>query len=158
MAITNGHGDRYPPEAAGLIETLPRRVAPSQNERTVGAVRLDAGGEIPEISSESHRDWGLAKAARQRLGQLGIKTQLLHFHVEMKVAALIADTGQTHAEVALNYTPCGYERQRRLPKTCHRLLERFLPEGHSLTIYGTTQDNEPFRHTYTGKGPQWTRP
>ncbi|WP_184724675.1 DddA-like double-stranded DNA deaminase toxin [Saccharopolyspora phatthalungensis] len=55
-------------------------------------------------------------------------------------------------EVAINYTPCGYERQRRLPNTCHRVLDRFLPEGYSLTVYGTDQNNQPFRHTYRGRG------
>ncbi|MBB5153620.1 hypothetical protein [Saccharopolyspora phatthalungensis] len=38
--ISNFHGDAYPPEAAGLIEQLPKRVTPNNNERTVGVARL----------------------------------------------------------------------------------------------------------------------
>ncbi|SDZ53570.1 SCP1.201-like deaminase [Saccharopolyspora shandongensis] len=69
----------------------------------------------------------------------------------MKLAAIMIDTRQTEAELAINYTPCGVEQQRAMLDVCHRVLEEFLPIGYTLIVYGTTQSNEPFRHTYRGR-------
>lgn len=147
--ITNHHGDAYPPEAAGLIEQLPPRVTPGAGNRTVGVIRL-GDRLIPPMSSGEHPFW--SPKVTDRLDSMGIKADFLAAHVEMQLAEMMRDTSTANAEVAINYTPCGYERQRALPDTCHRVLEDYLPEGYNLTVYGTDRNNQPFRHTYRGRG------
>ncbi|WP_184724352.1 DddA-like double-stranded DNA deaminase toxin [Saccharopolyspora phatthalungensis] len=37
------------------------------------------------------------------------------------------------------------------PSGCDQVVERFLPNGYTLTVHGTTQDGKPFSKTYKGK-------
>ncbi|TCO49834.1 nucleic acid/nucleotide deaminase of polymorphic system toxin [Actinocrispum wychmicini] len=144
-SITNSHGDSYPPQAAGLVENLPQRVTPSAQERTVGVTRI-GDRVLPPIMSGY--DPVFSELACRRLAAIGIDPAMLKSHVEVKLAALMIDTGQTQATVAINYTPCGFEVRRFAPDTCHRVLDDMLPPGYTLTVYGTTQDNAPFEWTY----------
>ncbi|GAA0651025.1 hypothetical protein GCM10010174_88420 [Kutzneria viridogrisea] len=144
-AVTNGHGDRYPPEAAGLAETLPPRVVPRTGQRTVGVPRI-AGTVAPPISSGYDPD--LSPAVNRRLTQMGIDSDFLDAHVETKIAAKMIETGQRDVEVCVNYVPCGIETQRSWPDVCDKILDEFLPIGYTLRVYGTTKDNQPFKRTY----------
>jgi hypothetical protein len=144
-SVTNSHGDRYPAHAAGLVEHLPPRVTPAAQQRTVGVARL--GDRIlPAFISGYDPMW--SEQARHRLEQIAVSPDILQSHVEIKLVALMIDTGQTHAQIAVNYTPCGVEVRRFAPDTCHRVLDDMLPVGYTLTVHGTTQDNQPFTWTY----------
>jgi SCP1.201-like deaminase len=143
--ITNAHGDRYPQEAGALVAQLPKRVTPGAQERTVGVARM-GDRELPEMSSGYDPVW--SRAAEKHLESLGVNPERLQHHVEVKLVAMMIDTRQPHAEVAINYTPCGVEIQRLRPDTCDKVLGDLLPAGYTVTVYGTTQDNKPFRRTY----------
>lgn len=65
---------------------------------------------------------------------------------------MMIDTQQHHATVAINYTPCGVETRPRDPNACDKALGEYLPAGYTLTVYGTTQDNQPFSREYQGRG------
>jgi hypothetical protein len=148
--FTNEHGDRYPPEAAGLAKRLPKRVVPRTGDRTVGAVARN-GQYLMTIESGSDRA-GLVKDAEVLLQSMGIEPKLLGYHVEIKLATfmLLRKPYLTDLEVAINYTPCGVERQMELADVCDKVLTRLFPSDgdRSLTVYGTYQNNAPFRKHY----------
>lgn len=75
---------------------------------------------------------------------------LLSSHVEMKVAASMLQRGKQHSELVINHAPCGSQPHQQY-SGCDQELERFLPEGRSLTVHGTTQQGKWFSHTYHGK-------
>lgn len=143
--LTNRHGDRYPPEAAGLAENLPARVVPRTGQRTVGVPRI-AGKAAPPVSSGY--DPVLSPAVTRRLTEMGVDSEFLDGHVEPKVAAKMIQTGQKDVELCINNVPCGIEVQRTWPDVCDKILDRFLPAGYTLRVYGTTKDNQPFKRTY----------
>jgi Double-stranded DNA deaminase toxin A len=144
-AITNRHGNRYPPVAAGLADNLPARVVPRTGQRTVGVPRI-AGQVAAPI--EAGYDPALSPAVNRRLAQMGIASEFLDAHVEMKIGAKMIQTGQRDVEVCINNVPCGIEVQRTWPDVCDKILDEFLPAGYTLRVYGTTKDNQPFTRTY----------
>jgi hypothetical protein len=137
--------DRYPSAAGTLALNLPKRVTPSRQERTVGIAQL-GNYQLPPISSGYDSHW--SPLAEQRLEAIGVAPDRLKFHVEIKLVAMMIETRQTRAEIAINYTPCGVETQQFRPDTCDKVLDDMLPPGYTLTVYGTTQNNEPFERTY----------
>ena len=54
--VVNSQGDRYPPEATGLVEQLPKRVIPNNGERTVGVAKL-GDRPLPPIESGYDPVW-----------------------------------------------------------------------------------------------------
>ncbi len=74
---------------------------------------------------------------------------MLSSHVEMKVAASMLSRGRTHSELVINHAPCGSQHDQA--RACHQAVEQFLPDGHSLTVRGTTQRGKPFSRIYHGK-------
>ena len=144
-AVTNRHGDRYPPEAAGLVENLPPRVVSRAGDRTVGVPRVAGRAAAP---IESGYDPELSEAISARLAELGVRQTYLRFHAELKVAQMMIRTGHQDVELAINNVPCGIETQRNWADTCDKVLDRYLPAGYRLTVYGTTRDNVPWRRTY----------
>jgi hypothetical protein len=150
-AVTNQHGDRYPPGAAGLVEHLPPRVVARSGDRTVGVPRV-AGKAASPISSGYDPD--LSEAITVRLSELGIRSTYLRFHTEMKVAQMMIRTGHRVVELAINNVACGIEGQKNWPDSCDKVLDQFLPPGFRLTVFGTTRDNRPWRKTYGTGGEQ----
>lgn len=144
-AVTNRHGDRYPSEAAGLVENLPPRVVSGAGDRTVGVPRV---GGRPAAPIESGYDPELSEAISARLAELGVRDTYLRFHTELKVAQMMVQTGHQEVELAINNVPCGIETQRNWADTCDKVLDRYLPAGSRLTVYGTTRDNRPWRRIY----------
>lgn len=142
-------GDRYPPAADYAAPMLPGRVVPGADQRTVGIARI-GGRQLPPMNSGWDPVW--SAAVQRRAAELDVNGDFLAVHVEMKIAAMMIDTRTSCAELTINYTPCGVEQLRWRPDVCHKVLEFFLPAGYSLTVYGTTQDNQPFAHAYRGRG------
>ncbi|HEX5405448.1 MAG TPA: DddA-like double-stranded DNA deaminase toxin [Pseudonocardiaceae bacterium] len=98
----------------------------------------------------SGRDGTWTPDIRRRPAELGIRTTLrLENHVEMKVAQLMIQLGERDGQVVINHAPCGSQRPMR--SGCHQVLARYLPQGYTLTVYGTTRDGLPFSHTYEGR-------
>jgi hypothetical protein len=139
---------RYPTAAAWAVPDLPRRVREGvPNERTIGRV-LVGGRDLHTMTSGRDGTW--TPEIRNRLAKLGIRTMLrLENHVEMKVAQLMIQLGERAGEVVINHAPCGSQRPMR--SGCHQVLARYLPQGYTLTVHGTTQAGLPFSHTYKGQ-------
>ncbi|RBM15243.1 hypothetical protein DI005_28385 [Prauserella sp. PE36] len=139
-------GSRYPTEAAWCVDMLPRRVRAGQAvDRTVGY----ADGSLVPLTSGQDGTW--TPAIRQRLTELGFPIQTvrrLGNHVELKAAAKMLLEGRKHSEVTINNEPC--RARGRMLLGCQEVLPRYLPEGHTLTVHGTTQRGEPFTETYEG--------
>lgn len=96
---------------------------------------------------------GWSASVSQRLQALGLMLpRFMHAHAEMKLAALMVDTGAGEGTVTINNVPCG--SQTGQSPGCHQTLERFLPGGYALTVRGTTEQGEPFAHTYHGRAAQ----
>ncbi|GAB3167510.1 hypothetical protein GCM10027258_92960 [Amycolatopsis stemonae] len=148
--FTNEHGDSYPPEAADLAARLPPRVTPGANERT-HAVARSGGTILPTVTSGAD---SLTDATERLLRDHGCtqkQAEYLKYHAEIKVAELtLRRDDMTDVEVAINYTPCGVERQQEFAATCDKLLNRIFPRHgpRSLTVYGTYQDNRPYKTRY----------
>ncbi|SFW12914.1 SCP1.201-like deaminase [Amycolatopsis australiensis] len=148
--FTNSHGDSYPREAADLAARLPARVTPGASERTHAVAR--SGGTIfPTVTSGAD---SLTDATERLLREHGCtekQAEYLKYHAEIKVAELVLRRDDlTDVEVAINYTPCGVERQQEFAATCDKLLNRIFPRhgARSLTVYGTYQDNRPYKTRY----------
>ncbi|MCP2255217.1 SCP1.201-like deaminase [Prauserella aidingensis] len=144
--VTAADGSRYPAAAGWCADMLPRRVREGQaGERTTGY----ADGSLTPFRSGNDDTW--SPAIRQRIVELGLPARRASFlasHVEMKVATMMITTGRRHSELVINHVPCG--SQPRQASGCHQYLARYLPEGYSLTVRGTTQDGTPYSHTYEG--------
>ncbi|QIZ33485.1 DddA-like double-stranded DNA deaminase toxin [Saccharopolyspora sp. ASAGF58] len=140
-------GSEYPGAAAWAVdEGLPPRVQRGAGSPTVGYVRVN--GLPTRVQSGAD---GFSDTVDQRLREIGVRRPFdLRRHVEMKIAAMMTRTGDQHQEVVINHAPCGSEPGQT--RGCHDMLERFLPRGRSMTVYGTTADGKPFSHTYHGKG------
>lgn len=139
-------GSEYPAEAGADVVNLPPRVQARSNQRTVGQVTLN-GRPVGEIRSGNDA-W--SASVSRRLEALGLVLQrAMHAHTEMKLAAMMVDTGATEGTVTINNVPCGSQAQQ-VPG-CHQTLERFLRSGSTLTVRGTTEQGEPFAHTYRGR-------
>ncbi len=69
-------------------------------------------------------------------------------HAELKLAAHMRANGIRHATIVINHVPC------KLDFGCEALLGVLLPEGYSLTVYGTDGYHRTFKG---GKRPPWLR-
>ncbi|MGW5789130.1 DddA-like double-stranded DNA deaminase toxin [Saccharopolyspora sp. NPDC003752] len=145
--VTAKDGSQYPPEAGAVVDVLPRRVREGKaREKTVGFVD---GLVTSSFVSGIDQTWTPAVLARAR--EVGISRHFARFvssHVEMKVAAMMTQTGKQHSELVINHVPCG--SQPTQPPGCDQVIERFLPKGFTLTVHGTTQAGRPFSKTYRG--------
>jgi hypothetical protein len=152
MAVTNRHGDRYPPGANNPDALPPRVTRRDLRSPMTGIVTID-GREMGELGATRHDPW--AEQARERMTALGILPYVidaLYNHVEVKVVMAMIAMGARHGEVTINNSPCG--SQPYPPFGCHQQLAELLPAGRTLTVYGTTADGEPFERTYRGKATQ----
>jgi hypothetical protein len=53
------------------------------------------------------------------------------------------------AEITINNTPCGVERFQKFRAVCEKVLEETATRnGMTLTVYGTYQDNRPYKRRY----------
>ncbi|SFD93463.1 SCP1.201-like deaminase [Actinopolyspora alba] len=148
--IKSPHGDSYPPRAAGLAEHLDKRVTSGVGEKTMGVGRFgDDGPPLPPMHSGMSKHY--SQIIRERLKSAGLNPKWVDGHVEANFAALMIDGKQPHGELAINNVPCGIERQRSFPNTCDKALPCLLPEGYSLTVYGSRQDGSTFTKTYRGR-------
>lgn len=140
-------GSRYPAAAAWCVDELPRRVRELQpREKTIGYV----DGALIPFTSGIDGTW--SPSIVRRLTELGVrrlKADYLRAHVEMKVATMMIQEGRRHSELTINHVPCGSQPRQR--NGCHQILELYLPRGCTLTVHGTTQQGEPFSHTYRGR-------
>ncbi|SDP87360.1 SCP1.201-like deaminase [Actinopolyspora xinjiangensis] len=149
--VKSPHGDSYPPQAAGLAEHLDKRVIPGVGEKTMGVGRFGEDGHpLPPMRSGMSEHY--SQIIRERLKRAGVNPRWVDGHVEANFAALMIDSAQPHGELAINNVPCGIERQRNFPNTCDKALPSLLPEGYSLTVYGSGQDGSTFTKTYRGQG------
>jgi hypothetical protein len=151
----NPHGDNYPPEAAIMAAALPKRVKPSTGDQTIAIVRVN-GRIIPGTSSGGREavDQSVADAAMllRRLGFDGRTVNFLKTHAEIKVLARLQQFGVRHAEVTINNTPCGVESFPNFRAVCDKVLEGTTTRlGMTLTVYGSYQDNRPYKRTYGGQ-------
>ncbi|GAA4879955.1 DddA-like double-stranded DNA deaminase toxin [Saccharopolyspora cebuensis] len=139
-------GSEYPADAAADVVNLPARVEPRSGQRTVGQVTLN-GRPVGEMRSGNDA-WSASVSTR--LKRLGIALpRIMHAHAEMKLAAMMIDTGIAEGMITINNAPCG--SQPGQTPGCHQTLERFLPDGSTLTVRGTTEQGKPFSQTYRGK-------
>lgn len=140
-------GSKYPPDAAWAADIMPPRVKTGQpNQKTIGY----ADRELNQpFTSGNDQEW--SPRVQQRLRERGIPLDMarrLKSHVELKVAARMIERGQTHSELVINHVPCG--SQQGTTGGCHAALDKFLPEGTTLTVHGTTPQGTPYSHTYRG--------
>ncbi|TDD34650.1 DddA-like double-stranded DNA deaminase toxin [Saccharopolyspora elongata] len=146
--VTAKDGSQCPPEAGAVVDVLPRRVREGEaGEKTVGFVD---GSVTDKFVSGRDQTWTRSILARAR--EVGLPPHLARFvssHVEMKVAAMMTQTGKQHCELVINHVPCG--SQPAQPPGCDQAIERFLPKGYTLTVHGTTQASRPFSKTYRGQ-------
>ncbi|SFT60115.1 SCP1.201-like deaminase [Actinopolyspora lacussalsi subsp. righensis] len=138
-------GSEYPPEAAWVADTLPRRVRPG--DKTVGY----ANGSFTDrfVSGVDHVWTPHIQERARGLGMSRWVIKALSSHVEMKVASMMIQRGQRNAEVVINNVPCGSRADQ--PPGCAQALERFLPGESTLTVHGTTEAGEPFTQRYEGR-------
>ncbi|NYH79911.1 hypothetical protein FHR84_003260 [Actinopolyspora biskrensis] len=137
---------RYPIEAQWARPLLEPRVVVGSGRPTIGQAKIN-GRHIGEM--RSGRD-GLSERVDERVRAVGIRTRRqLGNHVEMKLASLLIDSQARHGEIVINNAPCGTEPGAFAG--CDQHLERFLPSGYSLTVYGTTAQGRKFAQTYHGK-------
>lgn len=137
-------GSEYPAAAAWAVPELPARVQ-GKRDKTVGRIKINDRA-LP-VPVESGMDTWSGHAG-ERMRALGIP-EYLRSHVEMKLAALMINTGAQHGEAVINHAPCGSEPSAR--GGCHASLEQFIPRGHSLTVHGTTAQGRAFTSTYRGR-------
>lgn len=148
--FTNKHRDCYPPEAADLAERLPKRVMPDSGEKTHAVARW-GDKALPTVISGHGELADYAKHLLLTHGCTDDEANFLKSHAEIKVVELVLRRAyMTDVEVAINYTPCGIEKQQDYKATCDKLLGRIFPvDGdRSLTVYGTDQDNQPYKKRY----------
>jgi hypothetical protein len=110
------------------------------------------GRDIPGVIGASRSDaW--TEMARDHMTKLGFPLRRIAFlsnHVEVKAVVMMLQNHAREGAVTINHAPCGSEPDSRTRLGCHQSLSALLPAGHTLTVYGTTQNGEPFEHTYEG--------
>ncbi|WP_139273997.1 DddA-like double-stranded DNA deaminase toxin [Saccharopolyspora flava] len=146
-SMTAPDGSRYPRAVGWAVDVMPRRVREGQGDRTVGY----ADGAVGQPFTSGH-DQTWTPLILERARAVGLPARfagLLGSHVEMKVATAMIQRGRRHSELVINHVPCGSQAGQR--PGCHQALEKYLPEGHTLTVHGTTQGGEPYSHTYHGR-------
>lgn len=140
-------GSEYPAAASWAAGEFLRRVRENQGDQTTGYVD---GSLVEQFTSGNDGTW--TPYVRERGRALGVPEAIMErlaSHVELKAAARMIQRGQQHSELVINHVPCGSQPHQR--PGCHQAVERFLPEGHSLTVHGTTQQGKPYSHTYRGQ-------
>ncbi|MEV5542775.1 DddA-like double-stranded DNA deaminase toxin [Saccharopolyspora shandongensis] len=124
--VTAKDGSQYPPEAGAVIDVLPRRVQEGKaREKAVGFVD---GSATSSFVSGIDQTW--TPSILTRADEVGISPRLAEFvssHVEMKVAAMMMQTGKQHSELVINHVPCGSQPGKK--RGCDQVLERFLPKS-----------------------------
>ena len=146
QVIAGPDGSRYPEQAAWCADVLPPRVKRGAQQRTVGY----ADGSYNRFTSG--RDGTYSPQIRQGLIDAGFypdSADFLSSHVEMKAATDMIMQGKSESELVINNRPC--QAAGPMLPGCDEALERYLPEGYTLTVHGTTQEGEPFTRVYRGK-------
>jgi hypothetical protein len=108
--------------------------------------------DFPDLVGASKFDeW--TRVAADRMAELGAPRGLVKFlahHVEVKAVMMMISNYARRGSVTINHAPCGSEPDSKTKFGCHQYLPELLPAGRTLTVYGTTQNGEPFEHTYEG--------
>ncbi|WP_367133629.1 DddA-like double-stranded DNA deaminase toxin [Saccharothrix sp. HUAS TT1] len=133
-----------------IRRTLPPPVVIGSGQKTAGRWINSADGTTEPVMSGFDPRSALVQS---RLARMGLPTGTRRSgDVEMKVAAHMAASGITHAEVVINNTPC-----RNFPDSCDTLIPILLPEGSTLTIHGQSPNGTRFQKRYTGGAEPWWR-
>jgi hypothetical protein len=103
----------------------------------------DAPSDLQPIVSGRKDD--LYEQTDRYLAENGMERYSIASHVETKLAVHMATTGMMNATVTINHTPCEGDLG------CDTLLPQVLPEGATLTVYGTKADGGHTVKTYTGR-------
>ncbi len=144
QATTSPMSSSEPPEVAAARAELPPPVVKGTRTRTYGEWSSnDAPGDRQSITSGTRDDF---YADTQRyLQENGMGQTVIGSHVETKIAVHMRHEGIRDVTVVINHQPC------EGPLGCDTLLPRVLPEGSTLTVYGTAQDGTHTKHTYRGR-------
>jgi hypothetical protein len=139
---------RKPPEEPADVKAaraqLPPPVVKGTGAKTHGRwTSPDAPGDLQPIVSGRKDD--LYGQTDRYLAEKGMERYSIASHVETKLAVHMATTGMTSATVTINHTPCEGDL------SCDTLLPQVLPEGATLTVYGTKADGGHTVKTYTGR-------
>ncbi|MFE2752120.1 DddA-like double-stranded DNA deaminase toxin [Actinosynnema sp. NPDC059335] len=142
-------GPAVPPERVGeLRRELPPPVVPGAGQKTRGYWIGPDGTAQPIVSGRDDD----ADAADARLRDMGMPRKSAKTgDVEIKLATRMSREGIRHATVVINNEPCVG------PFGCDTLVPILLPEGSTLTVYGTTEQGEPISKRYTGGARPWWR-
>jgi hypothetical protein len=138
-----------PPERIEeLRRELPPPVVPGGGQKTRGYWIGSDGTARPVVSGRDDD----ADAADARLRDMGMpRKSAKTADVEIKFATRMVRDGIRHATVLINNEPCVG------PFGCDTLVPILLPEGSTLTVYGTTEQGEPINKRYTGGARPWWR-
>lgn len=157
------------PDVQQLERTPPPQARPHEiDQESVDRLR----GELPppildQLGPKTHGRWigpdgkvrpimsgrdEMSTAADARMRQLGMTRPITKTSdVEIKLVMEMLANGIEHATVVINHEPC----KGRL--SCDTLVPILLPEGATLTVYGTTRQGMAFRKRYTGGARPWWR-
>jgi len=139
-----GKAQEEPDEVKAARAQLPPPVVKGTRTKTHGQwSSADAPADRNSIASGTRDD--LYQATQQYLQENGMGQTVIGSHVETKVAVHMRQEGIQDVTVVINHQPC------EGPLGCDTLLPRVLPEGSTLTVYGTAQDGTHTKHTYTGR-------
>ncbi|WP_019818972.1 DddA-like double-stranded DNA deaminase toxin [Saccharomonospora saliphila] len=151
-------GDRYPVEAFWGAHLMDRYSPPGSGIPVTALVR-GVGQDVTHEFKPGQQYW--SRRATERAKSIKPpaafwRANITH-HVEIQAATWMVDSGSSEAEIIVNRTPCGYrkdlEPQRKAG--CHQFLQGFLPQGHTLHVYGTDDHGRRyFIASYEGKNPQ----
>jgi hypothetical protein len=119
--------EHIPDDAAPFRQDVADRVPPygQHGDKTSGVADLHDGGGVQPVQ---HSGYGSPSAdlPKPRRGMNGNNVS----HVEAHTAARMHQTGARDATLYINREPCPGRNG------CARLLERMLPPGAKLTVYG----------------------
>lgn len=133
-----------PDEVKAARAQLPPPVVKGTRTRTHGQwSSTDAPADRKPITSGTRDD--LYEPTQRYLQEHGMGQTVIGSHVETKVAVHMRQEDIQDVTVVINHQPC------EGPLGCDTLLPRVLPEGSTLTVYGTAQDGTHTKHTYTGR-------
>jgi hypothetical protein len=129
-------------DAWGLFRRLPVRVERrGHREKTIGLWRDADGNDVPLISGiDQYREMADRLAVEKNLGDPP-HTLAISSHVEIKFALMMRDRGLKHETIAVNKKPCDGDLG------CDQMLNRFLPQGGTLTVYGPAGFKQTYRST-----------
>lgn len=133
-----------PPEVRAARTELPPPVVKGTRTPTHGRwSSADAPADMKPVTSGTRDD--LYQVTQQYLEANGMGQTVIGSHVETKLAVHMRQEDIRDATVVINHRPCDG------PLGCDTLLPRVLPEGSTLTVFGTAQDGTRTKHTYTGR-------